>query len=69
MICEFVFFGDLKVGLEFILREDQGPSPIEHLFLGYLANGPRKWHGIGLTVANARPIELQLQLRVQIRLA
>ena len=27
---------DMKVFLKFILREDQAPSHIEHLFLGYL---------------------------------
>ena len=37
------FWGELKVGLKFILREDQGPSCIERLFLGYGDKWPRKW--------------------------
>ena len=36
---------------EIILREDQGPSHIEHLFLGYLDKCPRKWHRIGTGLA------------------
>ena len=54
MICKFVFFlgEDLKVGLKFILREDQEPSRIEHLFLGYGDKWPRKWLGIGRDFAN-----------------
>ena len=40
----------------FILREDQGPSRIEHLFLGYLDKWPRKWPGIGRALANPVPI-------------
>ena len=35
----------------FILREDQGPSRIERLFLGYLDKCPRKWHEIGIGLA------------------
>ena len=45
------FWGALKVGLKFILREDQGPSRIERLFLGYLDKCPRKWHEIGIGLA------------------
>ena len=41
---------------EIILREDQGPSHIEHLFLGYLDKWPRKWPGIGRALANPVPI-------------
>ena len=37
---------------EIILREDQGPSRIEHLFLGYGDKWPRKWLGIGRAFAN-----------------
>ena len=36
----------------FILREDQGPSRIERLFLGYGDKWPRKWLGIGRAFAN-----------------
>ena len=36
---------------EIILREDQGPSRIERLFLGYLDKCPRKWHEIGIGLA------------------
>ena len=42
---------DRRVCLKFILREDQGPSRIEHLFLGYLDKWSSemtwKWHCIG----------------------
>ena len=54
------FWGwELKVGLKFILREDQGPSRIEHLFLGYGDKWPRKWLGIGRAFANPRPMHCQ----------
>ena len=49
----------MKVGLKFILREDQGPSRIEHLFLGYGDKWPRKWLGIGRAFANPRPMHCQ----------
>ena len=39
---------------EIILREDQGPSRIEHLFLGYGDKWPRKWLGIGGAFSNVR---------------
>ena len=39
-------------GLKFILREDQEPSRIERLFLGYGDKWPRKWPRI----ANPVPI-------------
>ena len=59
-ICKFVFLGGgLKVGLKFILREDQGPSRIERLFLGYGDKWPRKWLGIGRAFANPRPMHCQ----------
>ena len=48
------FWGALKVGLKFILREDQGPSRIERLFLGYGDKWPRKWLGIGGAFSNVR---------------
>ena len=42
---------DMKVYLQFVLREDYGPSYTEHLFLGYLDKCPHKWHRIGTGLA------------------
>ena len=44
---------------EIILREDQGPSRIEHLFLGYLDKCPQWWLGIGRALANPKPMHCQ----------
>ena len=56
----------MKVFLKFILREDQAPSHIEDLFLGYVDKRPQKWLEIGIglsrighTYVNAVPIHLE----------